>query len=107
MTIALSNVSRYDRRTYVEHTHVDGSKRYVWDLKDPITKSALDPESWTIHVVRQGEALDALAFEYLGDVRLWWVIADLNRDVLEDTLRIDPGTQLVVPVGSITMQGIG
>jgi len=31
-----------------------------------------------IHLLRQGERIDHLAFRYLGDAVLWWRIAELN-----------------------------
>ncbi|HRT96273.1 MAG TPA: hypothetical protein P5532_17760 [Planctomycetota bacterium] len=30
------------------------------------------------HTVVEGDRLDLLAYRYLGDARLWWVIADYN-----------------------------
>ena len=30
------------------------------------------------HAVAEGDRLDLLAHRYLGDARLWWVIADAN-----------------------------
>ena len=34
------------------------------------------------HMVRSGQRLDALAFEYFNDDRRWWRIADANRGFL-------------------------
>ena len=31
-----------------------------------------------MHMVVEGDRLDLLAHRYLGDARLWWVIADFN-----------------------------
>lgn len=97
MPLALNDASRYARRPYAELDHADGSRRTVWDLAAPLSKSALRPGDWTIHVTSAGDQLDALAYDYMGDSRLWWAIADLNRDVLEDELRIPAGIRLVIP----------
>lgn len=33
----------------------------------------------TIHVVKDGDRLDLLAYQYLRDPNMWWVIAEYNR----------------------------
>ena len=45
--------------------------------------------------VIQGDRIDNLAFNHLGDSRLWWVIADLNPDI--DPMRLVGGTTLKLP----------
>jgi len=44
-----------------------------------------------------------MAFALLGDSRLWWVLVDLNREALSDTLVLEPGTQILIP----TLQAVG
>jgi len=55
------------------------------------------------YVIRQGDRLDQLAFDLLGDSRLWWVLVDLNREVLHDTLFLTPGTRITIP----TLEAVG
>jgi len=93
---ALSSSSRYVDGDVAELQHTDKSIRYVWEVPEPISKSDLE-DTWVVIMTSYGDSLDALAHQYLGDTRLWWVIADVNRDVVEDELRIQPGTRLIVP----------
>jgi len=55
------------------------------------------------YTIRQGDRLDQLAFALLGDSRLWWVLVDMNREDLADTLFLTPGTQITIP--SLTAVG--
>jgi nucleoid-associated protein YgaU len=103
--LSVAGITGFNDRSYTEIDHTDGSKRIVWDLRLPISKNALRPSEWSVHVVTQGESLDLLAYIYLGDVRLWRIIAELNADVLEDTLRLQPGLKLVVPNGDALVRG--
>lgn len=48
-----------------------------------------------IHVFKEGERLDLLAWYYLRDPKLWWVIAEYND--ISWAFDIEPGTQLRVP----------
>ena len=43
------------------------------------------------------DRLDIIAFEYLGDSRLWWVIADFNYDIISDTLRPPLNVKIRIP----------
>lgn len=45
--------------------------------------------------VHAGERIDQIAFEALGDSRLWWLITDLNPDI--DPLFLDPTVRLIMP----------
>ena len=47
------------------------------------------------HEVIVGERLDQLAFHYLGDPKLWWVIAEAND--IAWASEIEPGTVLRIP----------
>ena len=47
------------------------------------------------HIVVEGDRLDLLAHRYLGDARLWWVIADVND--LFWPLDLEVGTTLRIP----------
>ena len=47
------------------------------------------------YTIKQGDNLDALAFEYYGDELLWHIIADKNPEI--DPLDLVPGTVIVIP----------
>ena len=47
------------------------------------------------HTVVEGDRLDLLAHRYLGDARLWWIIADYN-DIFWP-LELEVGSTLRIP----------
>jgi nucleoid-associated protein YgaU len=47
------------------------------------------------HTVTDGDRLDLIAHQYLGDARLWWIIADYN-DIFFP-LDLTPGAVLRIP----------
>ena len=59
------------------------------------------------HYVKQFERIDRLAFNYLGDSRLWWVIAELNSDVIKDPLILPVGTYIKIPTVEIVQRIMG
>ena len=81
------------------------SVRDAFELRTPIDKSDLGSD-FAIHTVLAGEQLDELAFWLCGDSRFWWVLADLNQDVLTDTLEIPTGTKLIIPTEAFFNQGL-
>ena len=48
-----------------------------------------------LHTVVAGDRIDLIAYRYLGDARLWWIICDYN-DIFFP-LELDPGTELRIP----------
>lgn len=48
------------------------------------------------HRVIQGDTIDHIAYRYLGDSNLWWVIMDVNPEVLRPW-DIKIGDILVIP----------
>ncbi len=48
------------------------------------------------YTTTDGERLDTLAAEFLGDAAMWWAIADLNPD-LHTLEEVPPRTRLRVP----------
>jgi len=47
------------------------------------------------YTVREGDRIDLIAYHYLGDASLWWIICDYN-DIFFP-LEIDAGTVLRIP----------
>lgn len=45
-----------------------------------------------------GDRLDLLANQFYKDVRLWWVIANANRDIIQrDSFMLKSGLQIRIP----------
>ena len=47
------------------------------------------------HTVVEGDRVDVLAFRYLGQAQLWWILCDYNE--LAFPLEIEPGMVLRIP----------
>ena len=45
-----------------------------------------------------GDRFDILAQEYYRDSKLWYIIASANPTVRRDTLSIEPGVQIRIPL---------
>ncbi|MEQ8821023.1 MAG: hypothetical protein RLY93_12335 [Sumerlaeia bacterium] len=52
-------------------------------------------ETDRFHVVGETDRIDLIAYDYLGDVELFWVIAEINHLALPMTLT--PGVTLRIP----------
>jgi nucleoid-associated protein YgaU len=57
------------------------------------TSGGRGAQSWVQMVA--GDTLAGIAFREYGDATLWRAIADAN--VIDDPLRVRPGTQLLIP----------
>lgn len=62
-----------------------------------------DPEPYTtaqrddvVTTVNEGSSLTLLAYRQYGRAELWWVVAD-RAGIYDPTLRMEPGTQIVMP----------
>ncbi len=45
-----------------------------------------------------GDRLDSLAYEFLNDVDLWWIITTANPDVIRrDSFNLKPGLEIRIP----------
>jgi len=64
----------------------------------PISSRDLEDPSDIIIRFQDGQRLDRLAFDYLGDGRYWWAICLLNNISLPFGSQITPGTLLRVPL---------
>ena len=43
------------------------------------------------------DRIDLIAYEYLGNSQLWWVIAECNRDKIIDPMNVPVGTKIRIP----------
>ena len=52
-------------------------------------------------ITTAGDRLDLLANQFYNDIRLWWIIATANRDILrKDSYGLKPGLELRVPTNT-------
>ncbi|MHC4299434.1 MAG: LysM peptidoglycan-binding domain-containing protein [Planctomycetota bacterium] len=49
------------------------------------------------HVVRDGETLSQISFDYYGSAGKWQRIFEANRKVIKDANVVKPGTKLIIP----------
>lgn len=66
-----------------------------WITKRPRITEKDFPDN-VLHVAVQGEDCTLLAFQYLDDERLWWVIADFN-DVFNPLYTFQGGERIRIP----------
>jgi hypothetical protein len=72
--------------------YVDGSEEFVGGRERIDTTPEPDD---VFHTVSQGDRVDLLAYRYLGQADLWWVICDYN-DIFFP-LDVPVGTVLRIP----------
>lgn len=51
----------------------------------------------TIRIVKEGETLNLIASQEYGDPALWRIIADKNKDKIQNPRFIEAGTELIIP----------
>ena len=53
-------------------------------------------------ITTSGDRLDLLAFRFYKDIRLWWIIATANRDIIRrDSYSLKPGLEIRIPQNTI------
>ena len=73
-------------------------KRHYRSIKYPKISLSIN-DIYVITVI--GDRLDKLAHQFYQDVRLWWVIASANRDVVKgDSWSLKGGLELRIPARS-------
>ena len=79
--------------------YVGGDHEFLGDRK-PIDRAPRSDDRF--HTVRKGERADQLAYRYLGDPELWWIVCDYNGIRLP--LELAPGCVIRIPsVEYVTM----
>ncbi len=72
---------------------VDWAGDEIRDIRPPETVIGAGS---IIHMVRGGDTLDLLAYQYYGDESKWYLIADVNA-ILDVMAPLTPGDQLIIP----------
>lgn len=67
-------------------------------------KSYIAEGRYNWYSVQELDRLDIIAFEYLGDSRLWWIIADFNYDLIPDTLKLVTATKIRLPTVALLQE---
>ena len=87
---------------HVDEGVVEGRVRYgVWVPPD------IDMTDYTTHKVKVQDLsrIDLLAYDYYGDVTLWWVIANVNN-IKNPLIELVPGTELKIPTKAAVMEAL-
>ena len=87
--------SRYENSDVVQVAISDGT---VQTLIDVTPGSFRPPFDFTYYTVKSGDRIDQLAFSFLGDPELWWLIAEYNPQWLYFAV-LPPGLVLRIPQG--------
>tara|TARA_R110001599_G_scaffold122116_1_gene293872 strand:+ start:422 stop:724 length:303 start_codon:yes stop_codon:yes gene_type:complete len=82
------------RLNYISKKRTD-SKNYYRNLKYPEIPLSINDLYITTTV---GDRLDSLAYEFMNDVDLWWIITTANPDVIRrDSFNLKPGIEIRIP----------
>lgn len=103
MTMQFPQNSRYHAIPTQEITTATGQT--IVYLRRRFVPSAEQFQVISEHEVTQGDRLDLLAAQYLGDPEQFWQICDANNAIFPDELTATPGQRLKVtlPAG---LQGV-
>ena len=81
----------------LENISIENKKqiRYYRNIKYPQIPLSIS-DLYVVTTV--GDRLDLLAKQFYNDIRLWWVIATANRDVIRrDSYGLKPGLEIRIP----------
>ena len=71
------------------------NKSYYLSLKYPEIPLSIND---TYIITTVGDRLDSLAYEFMNDVDLWWIITIANPDVIRrDSFNLKPGMEIRIP----------
>lgn len=88
--------NRYQNINVIKQSGI-GNQYYVNNLYPEIEPT--EEDDYVIAVL--GDRLDLLAFDFYGDSSLWWIIASANS-LPGDSLYLEPGTQIRIPVDVVS-----
>jgi hypothetical protein len=93
MAIFTTTYSRYDSQDYF----IDENNRKRYPTFPRIDPTELRDESDLIIELKDGDRIDVLAAQYLGDGTYWWVICMYNNISLPVGREIYPGRKIRIP----------
>ena len=84
-----------NRLAYIKQYKSNNGKRYYKPVRYPNIPLSIND----IYVITDStDRLDLLANRFYKDMRLWWVIAIANRDILKrDSYAVPPGIEIRIP----------
>tara|TARA_A100001201_G_scaffold39842_1_gene41438 strand:- start:5667 stop:5987 length:321 start_codon:yes stop_codon:yes gene_type:complete len=84
-----------NRLSHIKKIETSEGKRYYKPLKYP--NIPLDINDLYV-ITTTGDRLDLLANQFYNDIRLWWIIATANRDIIRrDSYALKPGLEIRIP----------
>jgi len=92
--------SRYKNTGLILHSATSGERTVYHKYRESL--SYRSDEENQVYMVRAGDTLHTLAQKFFNGFptpsRLWWVIAEYQPEpIFDPTLRLEPGTLLVIP----------
>lgn len=85
----LDNTSRHQWSVY----YIDAENGDFYGTRQPL--KLREHSSDLFHVVSDVDRIDLIAYKYYHDVRLWWIIAEMNN--ILNPLELISGTTLRIP----------
>jgi len=84
-----------NRTQNITQNRTNQGKRYYQPLRYP----SIPLSSNDIYILTSiGDRLDSLANQFYNDVRLWWIIAIANPDIIKrDSYSLNPNLEIRIP----------
>ncbi len=86
-------MSRYRSDTIIRGGISRGTNQSIAKIRSAVKNNRI---KLRFHVVKEHERLDSIAHRFLGDSKLWWVIAACSK--IGWSLQVPPGTRLSIPI---------
>lgn len=84
-------MSKYQNRIFIDKSET-GKSYYT----SAIPSDTKEEQFQYQHTARMGDRWDILAYKYLGNASLWYVLANANNSV-DGSIFIKPGTTIIIP----------